>query len=307
MSDVFCDYLAVTCSPEKSFVDYVEDLLRSRLVCSVEKYEKKTLIRFAGPYGIPALVRIDRDFHNRVDRVAFGGLSLEVLRGGDLLTHVVQELVSVPHNVTRIDVARDVELRDVNHFGSTLRKIRGAGHRGKIRLSRKSVLPHKVKAMLGPRALDSVFSGSVMFNHRSDRYSGIVYDKTSQLFERHGVVIESNLMRYEFRSTDASLRDVLAPESLFYSMASPDLLPCPPGISDWQKTELAPLNLEPLPKLTDWQRIQRILDYSLDLEALDDLLKASSPGTVQMARRKLNERLDVVLKAQRQEAEAKSA
>jgi hypothetical protein len=292
---VFCDYMTVTCNPAFSFVDSIEDLLRSRLVCRVDVEDKKTLIRFSARYGTTALVRIDRDFYNRVDRIMFGGSSLDVLRQQELFGYVIQDLSAVPHNLTRLDVALDVELESAANYQSILGKIISKGHAGNIVLCRKCVLPHKVKPIISPRATDGVMSGSVMFNHRADRYSGIVYDKTAQLFDRFGVLIAENILRYEMRSSEASLRDAVACDSLFFSLASPDLLSCPANVDPWSKLELAPLNLEPLPELTQWQRIQKILDSSLDIECLGELLRGSSPATISMARKRLDQRLDALL------------
>jgi hypothetical protein len=91
------------------------------------------------------------------------------------------------------------------------------------------------------------------------------------------------------------LRDAVACDSLFFSLASPDLLSCPANVDPWSKLELAPLNLEPLPELTQWQRIQKILDSSLDIECLGELLRGSSPATISMARKRLDQRLDALL------------
>lgn len=294
---IFCDYLGVTCNPEHSFVEPLLSLLRDHLVCEVESYDSKTLVRFSGQFGVSALVRFDLNFHRRVDRVLFGGASLDVLRSAGLLSYVVQELAAVPHNVTRLDVALDVTLSSPSEYAPELSRIQALGHAGNLRLSRKAIRPHVVTPIIKPRALDSVLSGSVMLGHRVDRYSGIVYDKTAQLHEKHGVIIAKNVLRYEMRSTEASLRDVLDGDELFFSMASPDLLGCPPGISPWQKIDLAPMNLEPLPTLSSWQKIQRIIDFSPDVERLVDLLAESSPATIQMAQRKLNERIDSRLRS----------
>lgn len=288
---VFCDYLTVTCSPESSFVFPLLSLLRDHLVCQVETYGEKILVRFPGPFGQSALVRFDLNFHNRVDRVMFGGLALEVLRSASLLSYVVQELSMVPHNVTRLDVALDVTLDSPDDYREILQVVVDIGHAGNLCLSRKSIAPHMVKPILKPRALDGVLSGSVMLGHRANTRSGIVYDKTAQLHEQFGVIIGKNVLRYEMRTTSGSLRDALDGDSLFFSMASPDLLPSVADVPPWAKVDLAPMNLEPLPVLTDWQKIARIIDFSPDIELLLDLLADSSEATVTMAQRRLNDRI----------------
>lgn len=271
-SGVFCDYLRCTCSPSDSFADPLQRLLTDSLDVSVRSEGDATYFTSAGPYGAPAVARLDRGFWKRVDRITFSGLFMAVLRSSGVLAHVVQEIASVPYNLTRWDGALDVELSSVSAYRRRLGSLRRRGQSRGISLGRKAIHVHQVKAMLGPRALDGAFSGSVMFGHRSNRYSGIVYDKSAELFDRHGVIIDRNLLRYEVRTSEATLNDALDPGPLFYHLASPDLLELPSNILPWTRRELPPMRLDPLPTLLPLQQAKKIISFSPDVRRLVDLV-----------------------------------
>jgi len=294
---VFCDYLTVTCNPDDSFCDAVFSLITERFVGKLESSGQTTFFRVSGRYG-PASFRFDRRYYNRVDRIAFGGAAMEVLRSHDLVGYLLQELSAVPHNVTRCDLAQDRELSDPGLYASELSRLANLGRDGSLRLGRSSLKPCKTKPMIYPRSLDGVLSGSVMLNHYRDRHSAIVYDKTAQLFDRFGLTLvpPRNTLRVEVRSTEASLRDVIDPDPLFFYLASPDLVSCPPSISGWVRQELLPMNLPPIAKLSDYQRAMALVDESFDLKLLCDLLaSASNLELSQMVRRRLDQRIDAAV------------
>ncbi len=147
--------------------------------------------------------------------------------------------------------------------------------------------------MLSRRELDGFISGSVMVNNRKHhRLSAIVYDKLAQMYEKFKVVLPHETLRIEVRTSDASLSDVSNPDPLFFKLAAPDLIDSPPGIDAWTKRELAPMNLEPLPDLTDYQRAMNLLDFSPDVARLIEILSRNGPAMRQMVLRKLGERVE---------------
>lgn len=289
---VFCDFLTVTCNPDQSFLPHVQDLIRDYIPSKVEQHDRTTKLWFSGAFNAPGLVRLDCSYHNLVDRVSVSGSALSRIRDAGILGYLVQELSLVAHNVTRWDGACDIPLESPVATTKRLNSIFKRGATGKVSLGRKLVPSHNVSKMFGRRQVDDLLSGSVMFNHRKQaRHSAIVYDKRKQLWDKLSFELGSELLRYEVRTSEASLRDVLEPDPRFYSLASPGLLPCPPEVSSWQKVELAPMNLKPLPELTDWQRAMNLLDNSPDIEALCLLASRSGAGMRRMLLRKLGQRL----------------
>jgi len=292
---VFCDYLTVTCNPDQSFASEVEALLlevglsRSRTqpgMLGLWDSEKKRW------YGKAFLTQ-----PHGVDRLAVGGAILGHLRRTNSLGYLLQTLLSVPYNVTRVDVALDRSLPDSDTLYGELQRILKLARGKGVHLSRKAVPRGQVIQHFAEREWDSVLSGTVQLGRRGSRYSATVYDKVKEQHDRFGrsPPVIGELLRYEVRTTEASLRDVLDPDPLFFHLASPDLLPSPSDVPAWEKRPMEPLNLPPR-NVTTYALVKRLLLDSPDVErAFEILAESGDVALTKMMRRQMQERFDSLL------------
>lgn len=303
---VFADYLAVTMSPQESVTDTLRTLLQDWAWSLTEIAPGKEQLTYPSSSVKHPLILIAPNFHKKVDRISFSGAALEILRATTLYSGILQELTTVPVNVTRLDVALDVPLGTGEAVKRRLRAVARKGRQGKIALGREALEPQSINEITSLRPWDDEITGSVMLGKRKNRYSGVVYDKRLQLFTVHGIVEwhgrdgsigpGNELLRYEMRTSEASLADAWDGDSLFFHMASPDLLACPSGVPPWEKRDLPPLNLQPPIERTDFEKMEAILDYSRDLDRFFELL-GDNPALIPMAQRRLEARFHAALKA----------
>ena len=286
----FCDWLSLTAEPESGLLDETEELIFSHLSPEVESHKGKTLYRLHSAGAPSGLITVQPEYRKVVDLITFSGSALAQIRGLDLLRCFVQAFSVYPHNLTRTDLALDQRLVNHNQVKYRLDNIRRRGHQGDLILRRKAVKPCKVKPIIRPRELDGAMTGSVMVNHRSDRYSGIVYDKRSQLFEEHGILLDHELLRFEVRTSEATLADICDPDPLFFELASPSLLPCPSNVDSWQKRDSLPMTLEPPTRLNEVQRAQRLIDSPV-FDRLVDLMDSMTEAERHYVLRKADQKL----------------
>ena len=278
---VFCDYLSVTFSPLESPLALVAELLRDLPFrnCGDGLYRSENYgsVR-CGPY-------------RGVDAVSLSGASLGVFRRMDQLVPLLGLLCSFPHNVTRIDLARDAR---VPCSSAHVKKLYRRARVGRVCLGRQSIPATNIKSVFGPRA-DGLETGTVYIGLRSQRIYARVYDKSHQMEQVKGVVIDSNTVRVEVvaRKNTGGLRDVLSPDALFFKLAAPDLVSRPDGIPEWEKVELEPVDFPARPDLTDWEKAMRVLEWSDDLARLRDLAADQSPAF----RRLLLGKIDALISA----------
>lgn len=292
---VFADWIGVTSAPFQPAFDDVLDYIMASTLCKAYEDESKFVLKARGNYNSVATVTRFRT--KRFDKLTIPGKMLELLRERDQLHDVLGILSVVAHNTTRIDLAQDQVFSDPARYAAELHRVRRLGHAGKIRLGRKSVPPAKVEPRIKPR-WDGVMSGSVMIGSHGDRYSAIVYDKTAERVAKQGAIISENLFRVEVRTTEGSLRDVLDPDPLFFLLASPDLVACPSGVPVWEKnTLMAAPDFPPVVPLEPAQIALGIVDNSVAIERLVEVLGQTNPATVALVRRRLNARLDSALRA----------
>jgi hypothetical protein len=221
---------------------------------------------------------------HRVGVLGLSGGALEVLRNGCLLGPLLVDVgSSLPHRVTRLDLARD-EKRDAV---PSLRRIYTAGRRGQVSLSRKSVPASAVTKYVAPSVYGGPDTGTVYLGGADARVRGCVYDKRQERLQK-GHPDPGPWLRLEVRvrGVGVTLRDVIDPEPAFYHFAAPSLCLRPPGVAAWEARSEG-YALEPLDRPTPYARLLRRLDTSAELHQLVDLARQCGPHGVEMLLHKL--------------------
>lgn len=260
MTEVICDWLDVTYAPD----DVPEPELRLLLLATGFEvlYDAGHRLTYAPP--APARGAVVVTYAARFGKISLSGGACEYLRASGVWLDALFELGSSPHKVTRLDAALDLRL----DAADVITRLTLKHPSGLVRLGRKA-LP--VKRILEMRA-DLRESGTYYVGHRSSaRATARVYDKRLERLQRAGVDIGYELTRFEVtarKDYGATLRDAAEPESLFWHIASPALLPkVPEGVAVWEGKDL-----------TGWDHTPRVyapaevlakrIEWSAELEAL---------------------------------------
>lgn len=270
-SKVFCDWLDVTCHPWDPS-EHPDDVPCLSFIFEVE--------RFLAYYFYPVLFSVDGRTGYKVGegvlilerkrmwhRSSCSGSCVREFEKKGIFRDYVNILGSVGHNVTRLDAAVDLGI-DAPGF---LRKLEQAYPDDLFSFGRKAL---RVTRLYSARATDRALTGTWYAGHRSSaRVTCRVYDKQAEAFEKRGELLPpTTRIELTFKKDyNCSLYDVLMPESLFYSHASPKLLDAPEGvyIPDWASRGLVPWVSEPK-------------DYTLTLERFDYRV-SSSPELLKLA------------------------
>jgi hypothetical protein len=259
-SKVFCDWLDVTCHPELSFIPVVEAFLAYHFYPVIFTADGRTGYKIGD--GV-LILECKRMWH----RSSCSGSSVRELEEKGIFRDYVNILGSVGHNVTRLDAAVDLGV-DAPIF---LRKLEHAYPDDLFSFGRKAL---RVSRLYSARAVDRALTGTWYAGHRSSaRVTARVYDKQAEASEKRGERLPpTTRIELTFKKDyNCSLYDVLMPESLFYSHASPKILDAPEGvyIPDWASRGLVPWVSEPR-------------DYTLTLERFDYRV-SSSPELLKLA------------------------
>jgi len=166
-----------------------------------------------------------------VHHVSGSGAFLDALRAHNLYQNYLHILGSVPHRVTRLDVAHDVYCDSPR----VLKRLQRRAYKGDIQLTRKKIDPHtQVKNIMGldreGRSTGTLYLGPP----KPQVVSAKIYDKRHERWSRAGKDIPATL-RYELklgRKAHVSLRDAWEPDPVFWHYMS-DLLPAPEGVPQW--------------------------------------------------------------------------
>ncbi|AXH78366.1 MAG: replication initiation factor family protein [Circular genetic element sp.] len=259
-SSVFCDWLDVTCHPDNSFLPSVEAFLAYFFYPVIFSDDGKTGYKVGE--GV-LVVESKRMWH----RSSCSGAAVRELESKNLFRDYVNVLGSVGHNVTRLDAAVDL-LIDAPIF---LRRLEAKYPDDLFSFGRKAL---RVSRLYSARALDRAQTGTWYAGHRSAaRVTARVYDKQAESLEKRGEKLPpTTRIELTFKKDyNCSLYDVLMPESLFYSHASPKLLEAPEGvyIAPWCVKGLVPWVSSPK-------------DYTLTLDRFDYRV-SHSPELIKLA------------------------
>lgn len=251
-TEPFCDWLDVTCAPESSFIP----LLLSFLDCHFFPVAFSEGFKTGFKVGEGVLVIEQR---LRFHRASASGSCVDHLRRSGIFRDYVNVLGSVAHKVTRLDVAVDVSV----DAPSVLRDLERCYPADLFSFGRKSL---RVTRLYSARPSDGQLTGTWYAGHRSSaRVTCRVYDKQSEALEKRGESLPPTT-RFELtfrKDYGCSLYDVLMPQSLFYSHASPGLLDAPSvPVAPWESRGTVPWESEPV-------------DYSLTISVFDKRVSAS--------------------------------
>lgn len=238
------------------------------------------LCRLGGSERFPGIVKFG--VVHRVGRVSVSGQALAELRARGLLDAFLCAAGEQPHRVTCLHATLDVrcDARPV------LRRLYARGKRGAVSFGRKAIPGHQVSAVRRAALYGGGDTGTVYLGKRTRDVWAKVYDKRNELLERaladdvgtlSGLADPGPLTRYELalgRHVGVSLRDVAAPEAVFWHFAGDVLLPRPSSAPAWSPAGDG-YTLPPAP-LPDYARqLELLLEVSVDIRravALSDRL-----------------------------------
>ncbi len=223
-TEVFADWLTVTCSADNSFVDSVQYAIDSMggSIASLDKSQTYTL----GNGTIR--IQCTPHFHS----VSISGRSLFRVRELRKLDYLLSCFSEVPHSITRLDVALDTDQDGadvISHYRKRFRKSENHP-----RLSRKAVEP---TYLLKRRPIDDRLTGTLYIGHtKGTKVSARIYDKQLELIEKQGIDVPPRT-RYELtirKDMNPSLRDVIQPTAIFWHYMGKTLIKCPPEVPKWE-------------------------------------------------------------------------
>lgn len=282
----FCDWITVTYRSERPDLSYITRLFFEGLHASVHPLggvdsgwsaigNPRMALTGAGSEltGIPItqfviLARFADKSYHLVFQIS--GLGLQLLRSEpELFRELMRELGSCPHRVTRLDVGMDLPVDGADYLVDF--KSRFAS--GYVQFTRKrAALSWVLSVRDDGRDTGTVYAGK---GTRS-RVKMRIYDKAYEVLQRRKLTI-SPRTRVEFAletEFGASLYDVLRPESLFWHLASPDILGKKPAdVPAWFKRE----SFTPAPRerryKSDKPPLHVMKSYVDDTQLLDGLIE----------------------------------
>lgn len=261
-SSVFCDWLRVTCKSDLSggvtvgtFDNFPANCSVNDLVCF-----HHLLFLFCLTHGFSKISSIGNfitysvgrgtlrlGFNKKFCSACLSGAAIRELERRGLWVDYLNIVGCVPHNVTRLDSSVDV----YTDAPLILRSLEKQYPDDVFSFGRKSL---KVTRIYSAREDDLVQTGSWYAGLGSKaRVTAIVYDKQSEALSKRDEELPPTT-RFELQFSkdfDCSLYDALNPTALFYSRASPNLLPLPSDYdeADWVSTVQTP-----------WERDKGLID-----------------------------------------------
>lgn len=276
---VFCDWLDVTCHPDDSFLPVLCAWAVAHYPVAYADDGAGRVIYEVG-YG-KLVVEEKRKFH----RASASGGVLQHLRDSGYYGDYLSVLSTVPHAVTRLDAALDLDVDGPD----MLRSLEAKYPDDVIKLTHK---PMKIKRFYSTRH-DGQLTGTWYVGHRSRaRVSARVYDKQAEAFEVRGEILKPTT-RVELtfrRDIGCSLRDAYMPASLFYEYASPSLVDKPAEVPTWD-SHAAGWKADASPAPLTYQQFKKRVDESPELAALVQLAEELGPGATKHLVRTFCDRL----------------
>ena len=229
------DQLNVTCNSGNSFVDALEKLLLSISAEAVSLGPGKVMWRFPSCEVKNSIHVVRRSAHHMA---SFSGGSLAHLRSvGAWFDEVFSVLASVPHTVSKLEIAHDVPVDGAD----TIEDLRGLVPGESSKLLGRKALP--VEWFLAQRDSDQRYTGTMYIGRGTTaRLKLKVYDKA---FERrvNASILMLPTTRYEltymkdYKGGGISLRDAYEPERLFWDGMPGELLSPPSDVQPWSASD----------------------------------------------------------------------
>ena len=291
-SEVVCDYLDVTYSPDSQMIgsefymgSLVTWLLSVGAVC--RKRDATSSLFTVGDHGT-----IKTNSNSVFTRVSASGATLAHLRAHGLFMEYLSELASEPHRVTRLDAALDVA-RDGSEVISEMRTMFPDG---KASLGRKHL---NVTYMTGIRS-DGKESGTCYIGHRQRaRQTARVYDKALEALEKRGEHLPPT-SRYEITirgergRPSPTLRDAAEPTSVFWHVASPTLLQAPASAAPWVPSDGDSWVVK-RPELLPAEIVARRISYNPDLDSIAQIASQDGQGGLKLMLRQIAQKYQIDL------------
>lgn len=285
------DQLNVTCFPGRSFLDDLEAFLVATSAEPTSLGSGKVMWRYPSCEVKNSIHVARRSTHHLV---SFSGGSLGHLRAvGAWFDEVFSILGSVPHTVSKLEIAHDVP-RDGADSICDLRAL-VPGETSKL-LGRKA-LP--VEWFLAQRDSDGRYTGTMYIGRATTaRLKLKAYDKAFERRVNAGILLLPTT-RYEltfmkdYKGGGISLRDAYEPERLFWDGMPGELLTPPDGVAPWSAADGVGWSAGPKVVRLPTEVLSRRVEDSAEIDVLLRLADGMGPnGRVWLARRLL-ERMGV--------------
>lgn len=291
----FVDWLDVTCASDNSFVSELETFLAVHAFPVLSSDDMRVSYRVGS--GV-LVVEQRKQFH----RASASGSVLDYLRSDGDFRGYCNILGSVPHKVTRLDVAVDL----YTDAPPVLRSLERRYPDDRFSFGRKSL---KVTRLYSSRPSDGALTGTWYVGHRSKaRVTARVYDKQQEALEKRGETLPPTT-RYELtfsKDYGCSLFDVFHPGSLFYYHASPGLLLADAVYPAWESRGTVPWVSTPPDMDFTVEFFDRRLASSPDLDKIIELAARFGDEAKPLIMRHFERRLDAALKARAFESASKA-
>ena len=171
---------------------------------------------------------------------------------------------SVPHRVTKMDIAHDVN----SDAPPILKSLYRRAKKGDIKLTKKNLNPTQVKFLQKPR-YDGEDSETVYLGNRTSEVHAKVYDKMAELQDK-SFNIHKPLTHYKLNITSKvgiSLKDVHSPEPLFWRFMG-NVLPKPKNVPEWLPLGDNGFSIQPSAELLPAEVMRRKVDVSEEVASL---------------------------------------
>lgn len=279
VSTPFCDWLTVTV-PEEDGPTLLDSVRTSILAAGGRPNVKGWWLGEGSIYAAP---------NHRVFILSLSGGALEALRSSGEWLDFLSAVSGQPHRVTRLDVAYDTG----EDAPEVLPLLEARGHRGELRLTRKTVSPSAVRwqRSMGPCGR---VSGTVYTGRRGRvRVLARVYDKRAERWDAGKGDPGVPWTRYELElSVDGmTLRDAYDPAALWWAYGS-DLVGIdrPAGVPEWEPHGQG-YSLPPARERSLREVMERRVEQCTELDALRGLAEAMGEGGRMALRRLLLQRV----------------
>jgi hypothetical protein len=223
-TNVFADWLDVTCSPDDSFVDSVIYALDS-FGAYIRDLNDSGQISYTLGKGSIRIYQTKR-FH----KVGISGAALEAIRELNKLDYFLSCISENPHSITRLDASLDTDQDGANVYEHFEKRFSNPSKFP--RLSRKVVTPSYISSR---RTSDGRVTGTVNIGgYKNTKVSARIYDKQAESLSR-GVDIPPRT-RYELtvrKDMNPSLRDVSDPTAIFWHYMGNTVLKRPSDAPVW--------------------------------------------------------------------------
>lgn len=285
------DQLNVSCGAERSFADDLERYLVSVSAQPQSLGSGKVLWRFPS-CEVKNSVHVTRRRGFHVASFSGGALG-HIRHASGWWEEVLSILGSVPHTISKLDIAHDVAVDGADTIESLRDLVPGEASN---LLSRKR-LP--VDWFLAQRDSDGRYTGTMYIGRRTTaRLRLKVYDKAFERRVNAGLLVPPTT-RYEltfmkdYKGGGISLRDAYEPERLFWDGMPARLLPRPPGVAPWSAADGVGWSAGPRVERLPADVLSHRLHDSAELEVLTRIADEMGPGGRVWLLRRLAERLGV--------------